>query len=112
MIASVTREVALAASVAVILKIKLTIGPGLDNTHVKIYEMRIVHRVALGVADPMWIVASVTGRIFSNHMFIMNLPLHIITHIGIKLIAHVAGIAQFVGKCRFRCIVNLFILIF
>ena len=112
MVRSVTHEVTLPAPVAIILKIQLTISSWAYNTYVKIYQMRIVKRVTLGIADSMWIVTGITGCFFGNNMFIMNLQLHIISNICAVFITVMARVAQFISKCRLNCNIGFFILIF
>lgn len=90
MIASMTGKVTLPTAIAIILEINFTICPGLYYAHIKIDKMSIVNEIALGTTDPVWIMAGITGCLFSNHMFIMYLLLYIIPHFGIEFITHMA----------------------
>ena len=61
------------AEVSLVFKIKPALAICTYNAHVKIYKMRIVCEVSLGIADAMWIMAGIAGCIFFPYVLVMIL---------------------------------------
>ena len=54
-----------------VLKVKSSVSIRTYNTQIKIYQVRIVCIVPLGVTDPMWVMTGIAGGIFLSYVLVM-----------------------------------------